>query len=69
MSGEKFDAPGPWRIAEPNKHYFSIVDAAGREICDFFPYADKHGRGWEETVEIAKQIVEWERHREKKGSE
>lgn len=59
-------APHPWRIEEPvsprqSKGYFSIVDAAGNRICDFFPFAGKGGRGWDATIEIAQQIIRWER--------
>jgi hypothetical protein len=54
-------APGPWHIEEPNKHYFQIVDATGNRICEFFPFAGNGGRGWEVSMEIARQIIRWER--------
>ncbi len=50
-------APRPWRIEEPNKHYFCIVDATGNRICDFFPFAAKGGRGREMTLAIAEMIL------------
>lgn len=49
-------APHPWRIEEPNKHYFRIVDAAGRPVCDFFPEA-AWTRGRAATLDIAHRIV------------
>jgi hypothetical protein len=49
-------APHPWRIEEPNKHYFRIVDAAYTPICDFFPEA-VWSRGRDATLAIAQRIV------------
>jgi uncharacterized protein YcgI (DUF1989 family) len=50
-------APRPWRVASPNKQYMQIVDANGNPVCDFFPFARKGGRGWQQTEAIAQQIV------------
>ncbi len=51
-------APLPWRIEEPNRQYFSIVDAAGNRICDFFPFAVRGGRGRTTTLFIAQKIID-----------
>lgn len=55
------DAPHPWRVEDHNSErhgYLSIVDATGRRICDFFPYAGRGGRGRDATMVIAEHIVE-----------
>lgn len=61
-------APYPWRIEDhtstqhgPVGGYLRIVDAAGTPICDFFPFAIKDGRGKDEALDIARQIIEWQR--------
>lgn len=60
-------APHPWRIedytseARGGRGYFSLVDATGNRICDFFPFAGAGGRGKEVTMAIARQIIIWER--------
>ena len=60
-------APHPWRIADhTTEHhgggggYLSIVDANLNRICDFFPFAGAGGRGKEQTLALARQIIEWE---------
>jgi hypothetical protein len=62
-------APHPWDIedhtATRRAGYFSIVDADGNRICDFFPFAGKGGRGKGATLAIARQIIEWERAAQK----
>jgi hypothetical protein len=50
----------PWIIKRENQYWFSIVDATGTRICDFFPVASG-GRGWDATLEIAGQIIRWSR--------
>ncbi len=41
--------------------FLSIVDATGNPICDFFPHAKEGGRGYAATLNLARQIIEWER--------
>jgi uncharacterized protein YcgI (DUF1989 family) len=53
------EVPLPWRVVAPNKQYIQIVDAGGNRVCDFFPFAQKGGRGWDRTQAIADQIVRW----------
>jgi len=60
-------APHPWRIEDHTTEryggggYFSIVDATGNRICDFFPFAGNGGRGKDATLDLARQIINWER--------
>jgi hypothetical protein len=53
-------APAPWRIEDHMGRgwgYFSIVDARGLRVCDFFPDAAKDGRGRDSALELARQIT------------